>query len=172
MSNQPINSVSISNGINVDVETCNNTILLLHAAIASLNRTLSESLSISMKEEPEDKIRLSKAYRKLASHHTYNSILSGGTIVAGASQIALTGYGYSPNTAKAVSKMAQSGVASMKEYNQGNIQALDSQAIELAKKESESRQENMRRVQNVQERAQETANSAISRIVESYDIRA
>ena len=154
----------------IDPELCQNNIVLLHAVVAQINRTLNEALNQVVKLEPEEKIRIKKAYKELQSHHNYNSIASLSSVATGAAQIGVAAY-YDANSAKIFGGISKAATGTYKEFNQGRIQAADSYLIEVSKKEADQTQENAKRIENLKDRSQESANAAINRVVEGYQIR-
>jgi hypothetical protein len=148
-----------------------NNIVLLHLAIASINKSLQDCLSSHLKEEPEDRVKIRKAYRGLGSHHNYNSLASLGLIASGFSSLAAKALTGDDSLAKAINELSNAGVSTFKDYNNGQIQAFDANAIDVAKKEAEKRQEDVRRLQNLEDRARESTNAAINRAIEAYQIR-
>jgi hypothetical protein len=170
LSNPSVDSRSTQSLRDIDTDQCQNNIVLLHAVVAQINRTLNEALNQVVKLEPEEKIRIKKAYRELQAHHTYNSIASISSVATGAAQIGVAAY-YDANTAKVFGGISKAATGSYKEFNQGRIQSADSYLIEVAKKEADQTQENSKRIENLKDRSQETANAAINRVVEGYQIR-
>ena len=156
---------------NLDLSLCQNNIVLLHAAIASINQTIRDCITLNMKEEPEDKKRVSKAYRGLNSHHNYNSLASLGQTVGGMAQVGLLAYGTQAQLADAVGRLSQASAGTYKDYNQGLIQAYDAHEIEMSRKESEKRIENSKHLENLEERCRESTNAAINRAIEAFQIR-
>lgn len=170
LSNPSIDSKSLSSLRDIETEHCQNNIVLLHAVVAQINRTLNEALNQVIKLEPEEKIRIKRAYKELQSHHNYNSIASMSSVATGAAQIGVAAY-YDQNTAKIFGGISKAATGSYREYNQGRIQSADAYLIEVAKKEADQTQENSKRIENLKDRSQETANAAINRVVEGYQIR-
>ncbi len=150
-----------------------NHLILLHQVIGEIEKTLRESLCMNQHEEPEDKKRLRRAFERLKRDHNSNSLASLLNVGSSAFELYTLSYGNEAaiKTAETIGKAVGMGVKSFQEYNAGNIQALDNSQIESSRKEADQRQENLKRVQNLEETTRRSINEMTARAIETYHIR-